>query len=86
CCLLAQSNLPKSFWAEAMMIPYETWTGCSANLEVLRPFGFLAYILIPKERRNFKLLPTAKRGVMLGYENNFSYRIFKTDKRKVIRV
>ncbi|KNZ50663.1 DEHA2D06061p protein, partial [Puccinia sorghi] len=52
-----------------------------------RPFGCLTYSLIPKERRNFKLNPTAERGIMLGYENNFSsYCIFKLEERNVVRV
>jgi hypothetical protein len=103
-CLLVQSKLPKTFWAEAvntathlsnltpsatrkMTIPYEVWTGRKANLDVLRPFGCLTYSLIPKERRTFKLFPTAEKGLFLGYENDFSsYRIYKLDERKVVRV
>ncbi|KAH9458192.1 hypothetical protein Pst134EB_033400 [Puccinia striiformis f. sp. tritici] len=103
-CLLVQSRLPKSFWAEAVNtatqlanltpsatrnnnIPYETWTGRKVNLQVLRPFGCSTYSLIPKERRTFKLLPTAERGIMLGYENDFSsYRIYKLAAKKVFSV
>ncbi|KNZ64384.1 DEHA2G11539p protein [Puccinia sorghi] len=70
-----------------MSIPYHTWTGRSVNWEVLCPFGCLTYSLIPKENSNFKLTPTAERGIMLGYENDFSsYHIFKLDKKKVVCV
>ncbi|POW21890.1 hypothetical protein PSHT_01837 [Puccinia striiformis] len=103
-CLLVQSRLPKSFWAEAVntatqlsnltpsatqnfTVPYTVWTGREANLEVLRPFGCSTYSLIPKEQRKFKLLPTGERGIMLGYENDFSsYRIYKPSSRKVFRI
>ncbi|KAI7951918.1 hypothetical protein MJO28_007602 [Puccinia striiformis f. sp. tritici] len=103
-CLLVQSRLPKSFWAEAVntathlanltpsatrnnKIPYETWTGRTCNLEVLRPFGCSTYSLIPKEQRIFKLLPTAERGIMLGYENDFSsYRVYKLATKKVFSI
>ncbi|KAI7952253.1 hypothetical protein MJO29_007884 [Puccinia striiformis f. sp. tritici] len=37
--------------------------------------------------RKFKLLPTAERGIMLGYENDFSsYRIYKPSSRKAFRI
>ncbi|KAI7951517.1 hypothetical protein MJO28_007201 [Puccinia striiformis f. sp. tritici] len=103
-CLLFQSKLPRSFWAEAvntanqlanftpsatrkMKIPYEIWTGQSVNLDVLRPFGCGTFSLIPTEKRKFKLLPTAERGIMLGYENDFSsYRVYKPTDRKVYRI
>ncbi|KNZ62459.1 uncharacterized protein VP01_12680g1, partial [Puccinia sorghi] len=36
---------------------------------------------------DFKLNPTAERGIMLGYENDFSsYWILKLDDRKIVRV
>jgi hypothetical protein len=103
-CLLVQSKLPKTFWAEAvntathlsnltpsatrkMNIPYKIWKGSKANLDVLQPFGCLTYLLIPKEQRTFKLFPTAEKGLFLGYENNFSsYRVYKLEDRKVVRV
>jgi hypothetical protein len=103
-CLLVQSKLPKTFWAEAvntatqlsnltpsatrkMKIPYETWTGRKPNLDVLRPFGCLTYVLIPQELRTFKLFSTADKGLFLGYENDFSsYRVYKLNERKVVRV
>ncbi|KNZ58804.1 hypothetical protein VP01_185g6 [Puccinia sorghi] len=50
----------------------QVWTGRSVNLNVLRPFGCLTYSLIPKEKQVFKLHPTAEKGIMLGYDNDFS--------------
>lgn len=102
-CLLLQSRLPKSFWAEAintatellnvtpskprqMTIPYETWTGRSVNLAALRPFGCLTYSLIPQGQRQFKIMPPAEKGILLGYENDFStYRIYKISERRAVR-
>ncbi|KNZ50320.1 uncharacterized protein VP01_448g1 [Puccinia sorghi] len=69
-----------------MRIPYQTWTGRKINLNVLRPFGCLVYSLIPMERRQFKLNPTAEKGIMLGYENDFSsYRILKLNDKRIVR-
>ncbi|PLW15082.1 hypothetical protein PCASD_21521 [Puccinia coronata f. sp. avenae] len=69
-----------------MRIPYNVWTGKSVSLDVLRPFGCRTYSLIPKEKREFKLNPTAEPGIMLGYENDFStYRIYKLNKKIVVR-
>jgi hypothetical protein len=80
------SNLNPSA-TRKMIIPYEIWTGRKANLDVLRPFGCLTYLLIPKERRTFKLFPTAEKGLLLGYKNDFSsYRIYKLNERKVVKV
>ncbi|PLW26249.1 hypothetical protein PCANC_26631 [Puccinia coronata f. sp. avenae] len=68
-----------------MRIPYNVWTGKSVSLDVLRPFGCRTYSLIPKEKREFKLNPTAEPGIMLGYENDFStYRIYKLNKKIVV--
>lgn len=103
-CLLAQSKIPNSFWAEAvnnttllsnltpsntrnMKIPYEMWTGRTFNFELPCPFGCLSYFLIPKELHQFKLNPTAERGIMLGYENDLLlYRIFKLEDKKIMHV
>ncbi|PLW27599.1 hypothetical protein PCASD_21002 [Puccinia coronata f. sp. avenae] len=79
------SNLTPSSTRQ-MKIPYTTWTGRDASLDILRPFGSLAYMLIPKEQRTFKLFPTAEKGIMLGYENNFlSYHIYNLDEKRVVR-
>ncbi|KNZ60301.1 uncharacterized protein VP01_1576g3 [Puccinia sorghi] len=70
-----------------MKVPYQVWTGRSIDLNVLRPFGCLTYSLIPKERREFKLDPTAEKGIMLGYENDFStYRVLKLKDKKIVSV
>ncbi|KNZ57522.1 uncharacterized protein VP01_2138g5 [Puccinia sorghi] len=69
-----------------MTIPHETWTGRSANLDILRPFGCLTYTLIPQGQRQFKIQPPAEKGIFLGYENDFStYRIFKPSEKRAIR-
>ncbi|PLW49320.1 hypothetical protein PCASD_02649 [Puccinia coronata f. sp. avenae] len=79
------SNLTPSN-TRRMKVPYETWTGRKANLEALRPFGCRTYSLIPKEKREFKLDPTAEKGIMVGYENDFStYRVYKIEEKRIVR-
>lgn len=69
-----------------MSIPYETWFHRKVNLHILRPFGCKALILIPKERREFKLDPTSEAAIFIGYENDFStYKVYKTESKKMIR-
>ncbi|PLW34182.1 hypothetical protein PCASD_13301 [Puccinia coronata f. sp. avenae] len=63
------SNLTPSSTCR-MKVPYETWTGRTANLDVLQPFGCLTYVLIPKEKREFKLNPTAEKGIMIGSDSS----------------
>ncbi|KNZ48111.1 hypothetical protein VP01_58g4 [Puccinia sorghi] len=57
--------------------PYLRWHGRNPNLESLRPFGALTHSYIPKQRRLFKLNPTADSGIFLGYSNDFStYKVY----------
>ncbi|KNZ48734.1 putative transposable element (T26F17.17) [Puccinia sorghi] len=60
-----------------MESPYFRWHGRAPNLESLRPFGSLIHSYIPKQRRLFKLNPTADSGIFLGYSNDFStYKVY----------
>ncbi|PLW04690.1 hypothetical protein PCANC_28925, partial [Puccinia coronata f. sp. avenae] len=47
--------------------PYELWFDRKFDLTRLKTFGCLAYVNIPKDKRNGKFGDTAKRGILLGY-------------------
>ncbi|KAI7956353.1 hypothetical protein MJO29_007752 [Puccinia striiformis f. sp. tritici] len=53
-------------------IPYNEFFGRKANLNKLRSFGCLAYVLIPEVHRKSKLHAPSKKGIFLGYANDFS--------------
>jgi hypothetical protein len=65
-------------------IPYTSFFNCSVDIAKLRPFGCLAWVLIPKEIRKQKLLPCCKKALFLGYVNDFlTYRFLKLDSKVV---
>ncbi len=82
-CLLQDSGLPNMFWGEAVRhavmlknispmsrsdkTPWELFTGEKPDLSKLSVFGSLAYVFVPKEKRQ-KLDPRAERAVYLGYD------------------
>lgn len=49
---------------------FELWHGYTPKYDHLRVFGCLAYVHVGKERRESKFSDTAKRGVMLGYQES----------------
>ena len=64
--------------------PYQRWYKSHAQWDHLRPFGCMAYALIPQQLRSSKLSPRSIRGVMLGYaQTQHAYRIFDLDSGKV---
>lgn len=80
--LLSEHSLPKSFWAAAVdtacylrnvmpsetgKSPMELFLGEKPNTNRLRVFGCLAYVHVPKEKRN-KLDDRAVPGIFAGYE------------------
>jgi hypothetical protein len=81
--MLFEANLPKSFWAEAIVTanylrnittsrvvkatPYELFHGTKPNVSNLRVFGACAHVHVPKERRT-KLDKRSLCGVFVGYE------------------
>jgi len=59
-------------------IPYDMFFKRSVNLEKLRSFGCLCYVLIPDALRKSKMTTPTEKGIFLGYANDFSsYRVLK---------
>ena len=100
-CLLSQSKLPLSLWAECInccvyvqnrcphrILDYKTqevFTGEKPNVEHFRIFGCLVYFHVPKEKRN-KLDASGKKGMFAGYnETSKVYRIYVSGQREVER-
>ncbi len=96
-CMLAESGLPKRMWGEAVstacylknltthrngLTAFECFTGRRPTLSHLRPFGCVAYALVPPQQRT-KLQPRAEQRVLVGYSlTSKAYRVLdvKTDK------
>ncbi|MBW0551687.1 hypothetical protein O181_091402, partial [Austropuccinia psidii MF-1] len=100
-CILLQSNLPLKYWAEAVstatflcnlipkhadhVTPHEIWYTSKPPLDKLKPFGFQAWVKIPKNLISNKFAQKAWDGILLGYENDASsYRILRTYNQKII--
>ena len=96
--MLVNSNLPHSFWAEALsylrnrsptkavagMTPYEGWTGEKPRVDGLRVFGCQAFVHIPKDERK-KLDSKSKKCVFVGYETTTKgYRLYDPMRDKII--
>jgi hypothetical protein len=94
--MLSASGLDLEAWGEALntantvrnyspssgkdKTPHEAFFGSKPDISVLRAFGSTAFVHIPKERRESKLLPRAEKGIMVGYpEYGKGYRILMPD-------
>ncbi|KAI7958937.1 hypothetical protein MJO28_002728 [Puccinia striiformis f. sp. tritici] len=65
-------------------IPYDTFFGRSVDISKLRPFGCLAYLLIPEAVRTKKLDARSEKCIFVGYANNFStYRFVKIESKSL---
>ncbi|UYV76697.1 hypothetical protein LAZ67_14001794 [Cordylochernes scorpioides] len=90
-CMLFDSGLPQSLWAEAVTTanylhnhipskatdktPFELWTNRKPSLKQLKRFGCKAFAYIPKIKRN-KLDSKVIEGIFLGYDDRSKgYRI-----------
>jgi hypothetical protein len=63
---------------------YEIWTSRKPSIKHFRIFGSLAYVHVPKLKRN-KLEPRAKLGIFVGYASRTKgYRVYLPGERKVI--
>ncbi|BBH04062.1 Toll-Interleukin-Resistance domain family protein [Prunus dulcis] len=66
-------------------IPEEVWSGKEIKLSHLKVFGCVAYVHISDQGRN-KLDPKSKKCTFIGYgEDEFGYRIWDNENKKVIR-
>lgn len=85
-----QSNLPQSFWFEALRTacyirnrvsstqktPYEWIYGQKPSIGHIRPFGCAAWRHIPKEKQKSKLEARSEECILLGYEpGSRNYRL-----------
>lgn len=99
-CMLTQSGLPRSFWAEAIMTanyvrnrcitnvlhgktPFEIWTKKRPNIENLRIFGELAYVL-DKNPSKGKFDPRGIKCLFVGYDTSAKgYRVWVPSEQKI---
>ena len=96
--LLSDSNLPKSFWAEAVnhanycnnrvisrkanVSPLQMFCGDKPDWDKMRKFGSEVYMLIPEQKRN-KLEPKSKKMKFVGFDQHAKgYRV--TDGHTVV--
>lgn len=64
--------------------PYEAFWGRKPNMEYIRPFGCLVYVLIHKELRDGKFDATSLPGVLLGISDHHSgYKVLMIGDRTV---
>jgi transposase InsO family protein len=84
--MLADSELPRKYWGEAMLTachvrnlsptnlhdktPYELMYGVVPNVSYLRVFGSKCKVLTPKTLRTGKFHPVCQTGVFLGYQGD----------------
>jgi len=67
--------------------PYEYFFKNKPRVSFLRPFGCLAYVKTQtKKRRGYqqKLEERAQKGVLLGHDRDYSYRVYILEARKII--
>ncbi|CAA9993736.1 unnamed protein product [Nesidiocoris tenuis] len=98
-CMLAESQLPNLFWAEAVYAaayllnrspckshsstPEEIWSGKKPKLSHIRIFGCKAFAHVPSDRRR-KLDKRATVCIFLGYSlESKAYRLYNPANRRV---
>ncbi|MBW0535572.1 hypothetical protein O181_075287, partial [Austropuccinia psidii MF-1] len=60
------------------------WTKLSPRIRKLRVFGCQAFIMTPKEHRQWNLGPLGEEGILLRYENDLAYRILRLSDERVV--
>jgi len=84
-CMMAQANLPISFWGDALLTaayilnrvpsqsvpttPYELWKGEKPDLEHLRPWGCAGYVHSTSHKYG-KLGPRARKHILIRYSES----------------
>ncbi|KAL7290151.1 hypothetical protein TKK_0015865 [Trichogramma kaykai] len=99
-CLLLQSGLPASFWAEAIhtanyirnrcysetvgCTPFEKWTGRKPSISHMRSFGEKNHVL-NKSPTKGKFDRRGLEGIFLGYsDDSKAFRVWLTKAKKII--
>ena len=82
--MLDEKHMPKIYWAKAVktavylqnrtstnggVSPHELYFGKKPNLGHLRVFGNIAYVHVPKEKRN-KQDTKAEKCILIGYSDD----------------
>ncbi|MBW0535803.1 hypothetical protein O181_075518 [Austropuccinia psidii MF-1] len=62
---------------------YQLWSNTSPKINKILTFGCKTIFLIPKQKRLWKLGPLGEEGILLGINNDSSYRILKISNQKV---
>lgn len=71
----------------ACKTPYELYFGVKPNLSHIKVFGCLALVKAQEKKRSGyqkKLEPRASKGILVGYERAFTYRIFEPKSHKIV--
>ncbi|MBW0503153.1 hypothetical protein O181_042868 [Austropuccinia psidii MF-1] len=63
--------------------PYQLCSNTSPKINKIQTFGCKTIFLIPKQKRLWKLGPLGEEGILLGINNDSSYRILKISNQKV---
>lgn len=99
--MYAHGNIEQTLWAEMIrtanyilnrtgpsrvsgISPYELWYGRKPGLRHLRVIGSTCYAHVPKQNRK-KMDRKAKKGILIGYDNDDGYRIYCKEDCKLIR-
>jgi len=67
--------------------PYEYFFKEKPRISFLRPFGCLAYVKTQTKKRSGyqqKLEERAQKGALLGYDRDYTYRVYLLEERKII--
>jgi transposase InsO family protein len=65
--------------------PQELWTGDKPSLDLLRVFGCIAHVHVPKERRGNKLSDRSIQCIHVGYSlESKAYRLYDPASKKII--
>lgn len=99
--MIKSTNLPMDFWPEGCMYfsytwnrtchkgqaktPIELFSGNKPSVRHLRPFGTVAYVGTPKQKRRGKFDDKSKKGYLVGYAlRTKGYRIWLEDEGSII--
>lgn len=79
--------LNRSVASKHQVTPFELFHKQKPRVNHLRVFGCVAYVKIPEKKRSGwqrKLDPRSKRMIFVGYEQNFTYRLYDPEADSVI--